>query len=146
ENFPCLHDRIPSLRAPVGILDEEVAIIEALLGHKFANKAVIEEEMTHPSSSDPTEGNKNKGAKGGAYTDLLDMWDHEILTGEQAVSGIERTSQYWNRLDIPKDCFANIVESAFGAVFIDSRFDLQATQRLFHKIVRSFFMKNFPTV
>ncbi|KAG0007966.1 Dicer-like protein 1, partial [Entomortierella chlamydospora] len=60
--------------------------------------------------------------------------DSEILMGLQAVNGVERTPQYWDRCVIPKEYFANIIESAFGAIFVDSRFNLQATQRLFDKI------------
>ncbi|KAF9349153.1 hypothetical protein BGX26_012524 [Mortierella sp. AD094] len=71
--------------------------------------------------------------------------DHEILIGEQAVKGVERIPQYWDNKEIPKECFANVIESAFGAVFIDSGFNLQATQRLFDKIARPFYMRNFPT-
>ncbi|KAF9348431.1 hypothetical protein BGX26_000163 [Mortierella sp. AD094] len=71
--------------------------------------------------------------------------NHEILMGEQAVEGLERIPQYWDDKAIPKVCFANVIESAFGAVFIDSGFNLQATQRLFDKIACPFYMRNFPT-
>ncbi|KAF9995980.1 hypothetical protein BGZ80_010361 [Entomortierella chlamydospora] len=68
-----------------------------------------------------------------------------ILSGKQAVEGAEKFPKYWNRLDIPKIGFADVIESIFGAILVDSRFNLQDTQRLFDRIVRPFCMFHFPT-
>ncbi|KAF9369249.1 hypothetical protein BGX21_006094, partial [Mortierella sp. AD011] len=58
----------------------------------------------------------------------------KILSGKQAVEGAKKFPKYWNRLDIPKIGFADVIESTFGAVFVDSRFNLQDTRRLFDRI------------
>ncbi|KAF9371182.1 hypothetical protein BGX21_005238, partial [Mortierella sp. AD011] len=67
-----------------------------------------------------------------------------ILSGKQAVEGAAKTPKYWNRLEIPKQGFADVIESTFGAVFVDSRFNLQDTQRLFDRIIRPFYTIHFP--
>ncbi|KAF9371581.1 Endoribonuclease Dicer [Mortierella sp. AD011] len=52
----------------------------------------------------------------------------------------------WKKSPIPKVCFANIIESVFGAVFLDSGFNLEAVRGVFGKIVSPFYNRNFPCV
>ncbi|KAG0011574.1 hypothetical protein BGZ80_000586 [Entomortierella chlamydospora] len=52
----------------------------------------------------------------------------------------------WTKSSIPKVCFANIIESAFGAVFLDSGFNLEAARGVFGNVVCPFYNRNFPRV
>ncbi|KAF9370395.1 hypothetical protein BGX21_005571, partial [Mortierella sp. AD011] len=66
-----------------------------------------------------------------------------IQSGKQAVEGAVKIPKYWNNIDIPKRGLADVIESTFGAVFVDSRFNLQDAQRLFDRIVRPFYTIHF---
>ncbi|KAG0000437.1 hypothetical protein BGZ79_005931 [Entomortierella chlamydospora] len=72
--------------------------------------------------------------------------EQHIAQGIQAFSSKKPWPCYWVRLSIPKVCFADIIESAFGAVFLNSGFDLEAPRDVFDKIVRPFYNKNFIRV
>ncbi|KAF8950861.1 Dicer-like protein 1 [Entomortierella lignicola] len=67
-----------------------------------------------------------------------------IAKGEAAIRGKKQDPRYWTGLSIPKACFANIIESAFGAVFADSGFNIQVAMSLFDKIAFPFYDRNFP--
>ncbi|KAF9172676.1 Dicer-like protein 1 [Mortierella sp. AD011] len=72
--------------------------------------------------------------------------ERHIAQGIRAFSSKKPWPCYWVRLSIPKVCFADIIESAFGAAFLDSGFDLEAPRDVFDKIVRPFYNKNFIRV
>ncbi|KAF9991716.1 Endoribonuclease Dicer [Entomortierella chlamydospora] len=72
--------------------------------------------------------------------------EKHIIDGEQAFLTKKRQACYWTRLLIPKVCFANIIESAFRAVFLDSGFDLEAVGYVFDKIACPFLDSDFPCV
>ncbi|GAA5868109.1 hypothetical protein JCM3774_001024 [Rhodotorula dairenensis] len=63
--------------------------------------------------------------------------DKEILEAEQEA---REPRPYWLTLDPPK-AVADIVESLFGAVYIDSGFDPVVPQRVFDKMLAPFFAK-----
>ncbi|KAJ3183553.1 Dicer-like protein 1 [Irineochytrium annulatum] len=107
-----------------------IAPVEALTGYKFKNVYLLLEAFKHPSSEDLSSPLQDAIA---SYCQSLmhakTAYDREVeeiaaLQGDDEKSK-KKPILYWERVEPPK-VISDILEALLGAVFVDSKFDIEA--------------------
>ncbi|KAF9347734.1 hypothetical protein BGX26_000803 [Mortierella sp. AD094] len=68
-----------------------------------------------------------------------------INRGLQAVSGVAKVPCYWEQLQLPKNYFANIIDSVFETVSVGAGFRLEDARNLFDANCTLGFSKMYNT-